>query len=94
MALSWDSAETVGLKGLTWLVGNDDLLPVFMGTTGATEADVRAGAQDSAYLGSVLDFILMDDAWVIAFCTAHGLPNDAPMRARAELPGGAQINWT
>lgn len=94
MAQMQDSAETIGLKCLTWLIANDDLLPVFMGATGAGEADLRAGAQDPAFLGSVLDFVLMDDAWILAFCTAQDLPNDAPMRARAALPGGADVHWT
>jgi hypothetical protein len=38
----------------------------------------------------VLDFLLMDDAWVVAFCDAAGLPYEAPMRARAALPGGGR----
>lgn len=94
MARTRDSAETVGLKCLAWLIGNEDLLPVFMNATGAGEADLRAGAQDPAFLASVLDFVLMDDAWVQAFCSAEGLPFDAPMRARVALPGGAEVHWT
>jgi hypothetical protein len=89
-----DSAETLALKCLGWLAGNEELLPVFLGSTGASEDDLRTGAQDPAFLASVLDFLLMDDAWVIAFCEAHALPNDAPMRARAALPGGQQVSWT
>lgn len=89
-----ESAETVGLKCLTWLIGNDELLPVFMGATGAGEAELRGGAQDPCFLASVLDFVMMDDAWVIAFCAAQGLPNTAVMQARAALPGGAEVNWT
>jgi hypothetical protein len=89
-----DSAETVGLVCLSWLIGNDDLLPVFMNATGASEADLRAGAGDPGFLASVLDFLLMDDAWILACCAAQGLPNDAPMRARAALPGGVDMHWT
>jgi hypothetical protein len=37
---------------------------------------------------------MMDDAWVVAFCDAAGLPYEAPMRARAALPGGGQVHWT
>jgi len=42
----------------------------------------------------VLDFLLMDDAWVMGFCEAEGLKYDQPMYARAALPGGEQVNWT
>lgn len=89
-----DAAETVGLQALGWLAGNEDLLPVFLGSTGASSEDLRAGAADPAFLGSVLDFLTMDDAWVVAFCDAAGLPYEAPMRARAALPGGGQVHWT
>lgn len=94
MSLTRNSAETIGLQALTWLAGNDDLLPVFLGATGASETDFRVRLQDAEFLGSVLDFILMDDAWVQAFCDAHGLPYDRPWQARAFLPGGEQVNWT
>lgn len=94
MSLSQDAAETIGLKCLAWLAGEEELLPTFMGATGASVDDLRDGAQNPEFIGAVLDFVLMDDAWVEAFCTANSLANDIPMRARAALPGGAQMNWT
>ena len=92
--MSPDDAETVALTALAWLLGNDELLPVFMGATGAATDDLRARATDPDFLGAVLDFLAMDDAWVIAFCTDAGLPFTRPAEARAALPGGAQPHWT
>lgn len=94
MALSQDAVEQVALKAITWLAGNDELLPVFMGATGADEAAFRSGLSSAEFQASVLDFLLMDDAWVIAFCDSEGLPYDRLMRARAALPGGEQVHWT
>jgi hypothetical protein len=94
MSLSQESAETVALNALAWLVGNEDLLPVFLGASGADGDDLRMRAGDPDFLASVLDFVMMDDAWVVAFCDSAGLPYDRPMMARAALPGGAQVNWT
>lgn len=94
MVYSRESAEVTGLQVLGWLAGNEDLLPVFQGSTGASEQDIRAGMRDPAFLGAVLDFVMMDDAWVVACCSALGLPNDALMQARQVLPGGEQVNWT
>lgn len=94
MAMSQESAEVVGLKALSWMAGNDELLPVFLGATGASEADVRAGLTDPAFLGALLDFIMMDDIWVTAFCDREGLSYDQPMIARMSLPGGGQVHWT
>jgi Protein of unknown function (DUF3572) len=89
-----EAAETLALQALTWLAGNDDLFPVFLGASGASAGDIAANAGQPAFLASVLDFVLTDDAWVTAFCDTAGLAYDAPMRARAALPGGEQINWT
>lgn len=94
MNITRESAETVALQGLAWLAGNEELLPVFMGATGVSEADLREQAQDPVFLGSVLDFILMDDAWIIGFCETQGIDPQLPMQARAALPGGEQVNWT
>ncbi|MFL4470621.1 DUF3572 domain-containing protein [Tateyamaria armeniaca] len=94
MVMSQESAEVVGLKALGWMAGNEELLPVFLGATGASEADIRAGASDPAFLGALLDFIMMDDAWVKAFCDTASLAYDQPMYARTALPGGDQVHWT
>jgi Protein of unknown function (DUF3572) len=94
MSISTESAEMLALTALGWLVTNDELLPVFMGATGVGEDDIKARAGDADFLGSVLDFVMMDDAWVVAFCDASGLGYEQPMLARAALPGGEQVNWT
>lgn len=89
-----DNAETIALKALEWLASDEELLPVFLGATGTTAEDLRSRAADSEYLGAVLDFILMDDNWVMAFCGRFGLDYSSPMQARLALPGGAQMHWT
>lgn len=89
-----DAAETLGLQALGWLAGNDDLFPVFLGSTGASVSDVAAGAGRPEFLAAVLDFLLMDDAWIAAFCDAAGLAYTVPMQARALLPGGQADHWT
>ena len=94
MMYTRESAETLALQGLGWLLANDEILPVFMGATGAGEDDLRRGAGDPAFLGGVLDFLMMNDDWVIEFCASAGVANDAPMQARSALPGGQQEHWT
>ena len=92
--LTQEAAEAIGLQALAWLVANEDLLPVFMDASGASADDLRTQATDPGFLGAVLDFVMMDDAWVMGFCEAEGLKYDQPMYARAALPGGEQVNWT
>ncbi len=86
-------AETLAIRALEWLVSNEDLLPVFMGASGADLDALRAGAGDADFLASVLDFILMDDRWVSAMAAALNIAPDQPMRARQALPG-AEVHWT
>lgn len=94
MTTTRESAETLALQALGWLLTSDELLPVFMGATGAGEDDLRRGAADPAFLASVLDFLMLNDNWVIDFCASAGVPNDAPMQARMALPGGEEAHWT
>ncbi|MEJ6401290.1 DUF3572 domain-containing protein [Yoonia sp. 2307UL14-13] len=89
-----EAAQTIAYQALGWLAGNDELCPVFLGATGGSAEDMRAQAGDPAFLASVLEFITMDDAWVIAFCDSIGLEYDAPLRARYALPGAESVHWT
>jgi len=89
-----EQAETIALQALAWLVGNEELCPVFMGATGSSVDDLRGRATDPAFQASVLDFITMDDAWVISFCDAHDLKYESPLMARHALPGAEMVHWT
>lgn len=89
-----DQAETVALRALGWLAGQEELLPEFLMATGASVDELRAAAARPEFLGAVLDFILAEDARVIAYCDAVGIPYTEPMRARAVLPGGGLPHWT
>jgi hypothetical protein len=94
MQYSADAAQILALRALTWLLGEDELLPIFMASSGASEQDLRLRAGDPEFLGSVLDFLTMDDAWVMRFCDAEAVPYAHPLQARAALPGGEQLHWT
>jgi len=94
MPMTPDFAETIALRALAWIAANDELLPVFLGASGASEADLREGAHDPAFLAALLDFITMDDTWVKQFCDTAGLDYHAPLSARAALPGGGDVHWT
>lgn len=94
MPISADSAETLTLKVLEWLVANDELLPVFLGASGASAEDLRVRAGESEFLTSVLDFLMLDDSWVIAFCDANSVPYELPGQAHAVLSGASEMHWT
>ncbi len=94
MSLSTEAAETLGLRVLAWLVANDDLLPVFLGASGASSGELAQRAAEPEFLGSVLEFLTMDDAWVVAFCDANGEAYETPMMAAQVLLGASRMHWT
>ena len=89
-----EAAETYALQVLGWLVSEAEILPIFMGYSGSSAAAIKARAQDADFLVAVLDFVMLDDAWVLAACQASGLAPEAMQSARQALPGGSMVNWT
>jgi hypothetical protein len=87
-------AEMQALAALTWLAGQDDIFGMFLDATGASAGDVRARAADAEFLASVIDFILMNDAWVVACADAMQTRPETLVQLRAALPGGDLPNWT
>lgn len=92
--MSPETAQTIALQALGWLVNNAALCPTFMGATGTSVDDLRGRAGDPDFQASVLEFLTMDDAWVVEFCDAVGLGYQDPLTARYALPGAEQVHWT
>jgi hypothetical protein len=87
-------AEALAVRALVWMAGDVDLVGRFLAATGAGPADLRARAAEPEFLGFVLDFLLADEAALVAFALAENIRPELPMRARAALPGGELPNWT
>jgi len=87
-------AQIVGMGAMEWLVGNEDLLPVFLGSSGATLEQMKEHAGSPELLASVLEFLMNDDEWVKACCDANEWPHETLMQARLSMPGGAVVSWT
>ncbi len=89
-----ESAETLAIQALAWVLAQDDLVAAFLNATGADTRQMAVLARDPAFLGGVLDFLMEDDSRVMAFCDSIGQPYTAPMQARMALPGGQHWHWT
>lgn len=94
MSFSSEQAEITALNALNWLSGQDQLVHSFLAATGTSADDIRQRAHDPEFLASVMDFIMMDDNWVIDFCDANQIGYDTIHQVRAALPGGDIPNWT
>ncbi len=87
-------AEALAVQALVWMAGDAELVGRFLAATGAGPADLRARAAEPEFLGFVLDFLLSDEAALVAFAAAENIRPELPMRARAALPGGELPHWT
>lgn len=89
-----DQAELLAIQALGWIAAQPEVAGHFLAATGGSAEDLRERAADPEFQGFVLDYLLMDEDALLAFCTDSGLSPDRPMRARAALPGGDLPNWT
>ena len=87
-------AETRALEVLTWLLSEEDLIQVFMGATGASQNDLRSNTLNHEFLISIVDFVLMDDRWVISCGKFLNIDPSQIQLIRMSLDGGQEVNWT
>ena len=87
-------AETRALEVLTWVLSEDDLIQVFMGATGASQNDLRSNTLSHEFLLSILDFVLMDDRWVISCSKFLNIDPSQIQLIRMSLDGGKEVTWT
>ena len=87
-------AETRALEVLTWVLSEGDLIQVFMGATGASQNDLRSNTLSHEFLISILDFVLMDDRWVISCGKFLNIDPSQIQLIRMSLDGGQEVNWT
>jgi hypothetical protein len=89
-----DDAERTAARLFLWLSGEPDLAGAFLAEAGLAAADIAAIAARPEFLAAVTDFILQDDARVIAAAAAAGVAPQDVAQVRAALPGGQAWHWT
>ena len=88
------SAEIFALEALAWMAKEKDVLSLFLDATGSSLADLKAQVQSSEFLLAVLDFVLLEDQWVLDCAEACYCNPNMIALARQALPGGAIVHWT
>jgi hypothetical protein len=83
--LTDQDAETIALKAIGFIAGDEDLLPRFVDLTGCGADELRARLSDRGFLAAVLDFILGDEATTLRFAECEGFAPETPMLARSRL---------
>ena len=89
-----DEADGIALRGLAFVLSDDDRAARFLAMSGLDQAALIEAARrsDGAVLGGVLDFLLDWEPDLLTFCAEAGLEPELPSRARRVLPGGP-VAW-
>ena len=82
---SLDSAQSLAVSALTFIAADPDRLGRFLNLTGLGPDNLRTAAADPAFLGSVLEYLLADEALLVAFSADAGLKPEAVARAHDAL---------
>ena len=57
-----EQAEIIAIQALGWLVGEEDLMGVFLASTGTDVNNLKQSVGDPAFLIAVLDFLMQEAA--------------------------------
>jgi hypothetical protein len=82
-----DSAQSLAVSALAFIAADSDRLNRFLSLTGLGPDNLRTAAADPAFLGSVLDYLVGDEALLVEFAADAGFKPEAVARARAVLCG-------
>jgi Protein of unknown function (DUF3572) len=82
-----DSAQSLAVSALAFIAADSDRLSRFLNLTGLGPDNLRTAAADPAFLGSVLDYLVADEALLVEFAADSGLKPEAVARAHAVLRG-------
>lgn len=88
MSFKTENAHTVALKGIHYILDNDDRQNEFFQVSGVSPGDFKASIEDPEFLGGVLDFLLNDEKQLILFCQIYEIEPTEPANARRCFPGG------
>ena len=86
--------QRTAIDALIWLTDRPEELSAFLTATGVNPGDLAAMAAENGFHLALLDFLLAEDARVIAFCADHAIAPEILLQARASLPGGQDPHWT
>ena len=84
------AAQTLALKALTHLAGDEENLLRFLRISGLEPDDLKQRAGDPELLAAVIDFLLSDEALCTGFLAAESIDSKLLHAARRALPGAAE----
>jgi hypothetical protein len=82
-----EDAESVAIRALGYLAGDESRMERFLALTGIGAGDIRSAAAEPGFLAAVLDHVASDESLLLAFAANAGLAPQTVARARAALAG-------
>lgn len=79
----------LALNAIQFIAGDERLLTGFMQMAGLSPDELRHRIAEPELQGGVLDFMLSEDAIILAFCEAFGHRPQDVIAARRHLPGAS-----
>lgn len=87
-----EAAETLALEAISFIAGDEDLVAGLFDQTGMGGDELRDALGNADTVGQtlagVLDYLLMNDEWVLNFAEQVNIAPEKVLSARAALPGG------
>ena len=92
--MSPKNAQNIAAYSVEWIVLNQEVLEQFLNISGCNASDLQFLIESDEFQVHVLEFLMTQDAWIIAFCDTFDIPYGDIARARAVLPGGDVPHWS
>lgn len=92
--MSQAAAETFAAEVLAWLASDHGRIGAFLGWSGESTANLAQRVDEPEFLLAIIDYLMLDEAQLLAACSDLGHPPETPLQARQALPGGAEMHWT
>ncbi len=87
-------AQALAVSALSFVAGDDILLPRFLQLTGIEATQIRQAAAEPGFLAGVLQFVAAHEPTLLQYCNETGTKPPDVMAALDALPAGNQSHLT
>ena len=87
---SAEFSRSLAITALSFLAADGERLRRFLDITGLGPHNLRNAAEDPAFYGSVLEYLVADEQLLLRFAAESGLKPEAVARAHQALCGPAE----
>lgn len=85
--ISFETAQEIAVEALLQLTRDPEQVGRFLAVSGIGPESIREAAEEPGFLAGVLEFYMMDEAMLLAYCENAGLRPTMIAAARFALAG-------